>query len=183
MKVISLCFICFFASIATAQEVTLCEDKGCNRHWIIFDDEKGAGLIDFQKYDKDKLAPAKLNQSDRIPFPGSQKKGLDLRWSDLSEGMCLIDPIAKVPIYYKINKLEESEGNQVAYYVIEAENHENSLKANFIFFDSAQSGAFRKLRKIQCSQTPHLYDEKYIIKCLEGSKAGTHLCDYDSFVR
>ena len=166
-----------------AEEITICEGKECDRKQIIFKPEKGSGLLDFDKKYSDKLAPADLRPGDAVPFSGAPKRGLDLRWSELSVGMCLIDPTSKMPIYYKIRKLKQDKRNQVVYYVIEAENHQNALKANYVFFNSAQSGAFRKLRKVDCNRTPHLADEKYISSCLEGAQAGTHLCDYDSFLR
>ncbi len=186
MKKIVLTVLSSLVVLSTAQgtEYTVCDGINCEKREIFFEEEKkGSGLLNFDPEHKDKLAAPTINPGDETPKLGAPRRSMDLRFRDLSPGVCLIDPIAKNPVYYKIMKTETKERNQVVYYVTEAEKHENALKSNFIFFNSRESGAFRKLRKISCEQTPHLFDDNYIKKCRQGSQVGTHLCDYDRFVR
>ena len=180
LLMLSVLFIPF--KTAKATELNLCSGVSCEKMQIIFPEEKGKGLLDFDD-SSGKLAPADNKVWNEVPYKGAPKRGLDLRWRDLHEGLCLIDPTSKAPNYYKIMRLQRDARNELIYYVVERENHQNTLKANYLFFNSSDSGAFRKLRRVSCSQTPHLYNSSYISKCLEGAQTGSHLCNFDSFVR
>lgn len=155
-----------------------CRGTECRRYDVYRPEKRGRFLIAPTKESQDKVKTGELYEGDKLPDSLKQVSRVadDLRWSDIRVGQCYYDP-QNPSSFYKVIKKDSKA--RMFNYVIEALDHNNSLKLNFLFFRSAESTTFKKLRKLSCTRTPHLSDDRYLRNCIGKRTTGTLLCDFD----
>lgn len=167
-----------FTTLAYSEDFEACRGVNCKRYNIYGPEPRGRFLIAPTKESKEKLDSVKLNEGDKLPDNLKQVSRVadDLRWRDIKVGRCYYDPENPV-LFYKITKKDSKA--RMFNYIIEKEDHNNSLTLKYVFFRSAEATYFKKMRTISCSRTPHLSDERYLNKCIGKRTTGLLLCDFE----
>lgn len=168
-----------FVSTVYAEDFEACNGVNCKRYDVYGPVKKGRFLISPTEESKNKLSSAELNEGDKLPDNLKQLSRVadDLTWNDIMVGSCYYDP-ENPTLFYKVIKKDLK--SKMFNYVIEKEDHNNSLTLKYVFFNFSESTSFKKLRIISCSRTPHLADDFYINKCVGKRTTGLLLCDFDS---
>ena len=178
MKIlISLFLLTAFASPTHAADGIICKGVECNT--VQVEQTRGSGLLNLRDDQVKKLdGPDSQNAQNKnylFKEEVAQEQGMDLKFSEVSVGTCLIDPTT-AKTFYKI--LEKDESSTKIRYVAENEPHSYMLRGNFVFWKLPDtSNAFKKLRKFPCDRTPNLWDDSYVAKCTKGVNVGDLYCD------
>lgn len=167
-----------FITTAYAEDFEACRGVNCKRYEIYGPEKRGKFLIGPTKESEDKLKSTDLYEGDKLTGNLKQVSRVadDLRWRDIRVGSCYYDPENPTSFFKVLNKDSKS---KMFNYVIEKEDHNNSLTLKYVFFRSSEATSFKKLRTISCSRTPHLSDSKYLNKCIGKRTTGLLLCDFD----
>jgi hypothetical protein len=163
---IKLAVVLFLSLSTNVFSEVVCVDGNCKEVTI----GEGSALSGFDDEQKSKIAPTKLMESDKLIDRPSQNTYSQLKLSEISTGMCLID--SKNMNFYKVTAVKKD----MVTYVVEAKNHQYSLNVKTVFWKQDSSDAFKHLQKWDCMRTPNLHDSSYVKKCVGSNQDRELLC-------